>query len=50
MLRVGELWQLKWSDIVAIETRYDEQENAVNLVTINVRAEICKTRTSREVV
>jgi integrase len=50
MLRVGELWQLKWSDIVAIETRYDEQENAVNLVTINVRAETCKTRTSREVV
>ena len=50
MLRVGELWQLKWSDIVSIETRYDEQENAVNLVTINVRAEICKTRTSREVV
>ena len=27
MLRVGELWQLKWNDIVAIETRYDEQEN-----------------------
>jgi len=50
MLRVGELWQLKWSDIVSIETRYDEQENAVNLVTINVRAETCKTRTSREVV
>jgi len=50
MLRVGELWQLRWSDIVGIETRYDEQEKAVNLVTINVRAEICKTRTSREVV
>ncbi|HHZ71066.1 MAG TPA: site-specific integrase [Methylococcaceae bacterium] len=50
MLRVGELWQLKWSDIVAIETRFDEQENAVNLVTINVRAETCKTRTSREVI
>mgnify|MGYP000035256687 CR=1 FL=1 len=50
MLRVGELWQLKWSDIVGIETRYDEQEKAVHLVTINVRAEICKTRTSREVV
>jgi integrase len=50
MLRVGELWQLRWSDVVGIETRYDEQENAVNLVTINVRAEICKTRTSREVI
>ena len=50
MLRVGELWQLRWSDIVGIETRYDEQENPVNLVTVSVRAEICKTRTSREVV
>jgi integrase len=50
MLRVGELWQLRWSDIVGIETRYDEQEKAVNLVTVSVRAEICKTGTSREVV
>jgi integrase len=50
MLRVGELWQLRWSDIVGIKTIYDEQEKAVHLVTINVRAEICKTRTSREVV
>jgi len=50
MLRVGELWQLRWSDIVGIKTIYTEEEKAVHLVTINVRAEICKTRTSREVV
>ena len=50
MLRVGELWQLRWRDIVGIKTIYDEEEKAVNLVTINVRAEISKTRTSREII
>ena len=49
MLRVGELWNLKWKDILAIEKVFDEDENEMTLVTINVRPEISKTRTGRRV-
>ena len=49
MLRVGELWNLKWKDILRIEQIFDEDEKAMSLVTINVRAEISKTRKQRRV-
>ncbi|MAI50029.1 MAG: integrase [Rhodospirillaceae bacterium] len=49
MLRVGELWNLKWKDIVDIETVFDEDEKQMSLVTINVRPEIAKTRKGRVV-
>jgi len=50
MLRVGELWQLKWKDIEKIELAYDAEEKEYQLVTINVRAETSKTRTARRIV
>jgi len=50
MLRVGELWALEWRDIVDIEKTVDEQNQTVHLVTINVRPEISKVRTSRRVI
>jgi len=49
MLRVGELWQLKWKDILNIEKVVDEGGQSISLVTINVRAEICKTGKQRRV-
>jgi integrase len=49
MLRVGELWNLKWKDILRIEPIYDGDEKKMSLVTINVRAEISKTRKGRRV-
>ena len=49
MLRVGELWNLKWKDILQIEQIFDEDERKISLVTINVRAEISKTRKQRRV-
>jgi len=49
MLRVGELWNLKWKDILRIEKIFDEDEKEMSLVTINVRAEIAKTRKQRRV-
>jgi integrase len=49
MLRVGELWALKWKDILRIEKIFDEDEKEMSLVTINVRAEIAKTRKQRRV-
>ena len=49
MLRVGELWNLKWKDILQIERIFDEDVKEISLVTINVRAEISKTRKQRRV-
>ena len=49
ILRVGELRNMKWKDNVAIERVFDEDENEINLVTINVRPEISKTGTGRRV-
>jgi len=49
MLRVGELWQLKWKDIISIDDVFDEQERKTSIVTINVRAEISKVRKTRRV-
>ena len=49
MLRVGELWQLRWKDIEKYEELIDESGRKVTIVTLNVRAEIAKTRRSRKV-
>ena len=50
MLRVGELWALKWGDIESIRVERDENGNEVHLVTINVREETSKVRKSRRVI
>jgi len=50
MLRVGELWQLRWGDIQSIEQIGDDDGSKMTLVTIWVRAEISKTRRSRKVI
>jgi integrase len=50
MLRVGELWNLKWGDIKGFETTFDDKEQEVQLVKIKVRGEISKTGSSRSVV
>ena len=47
MLRVGELWQLRWGDILDYEDAVDEAGEKAVLVTLKVRAEIAKTRKSR---
>lgn len=47
MLRVGELNQLKWGDVVAYKDDVDETKKPVTLVTIKVRPETAKTRKSR---
>ena len=47
MLRVGELWQLKWGDIQGYETHKDDLGKPVILVRLNVRKEIAKNRKSR---
>jgi len=50
MLRVGELWQLKWGDVKEYQDRTDESGKSAVLVTLNVRGEISKTRRSRMVI
>jgi integrase len=50
MLRVGELWALKWGDIESIRVERDENGNEVHLVKINVREETSKVRKSRWVI
>ena len=47
MLRVGELWQLKWGDIEKFETMKQEGWNDVELVTLRVKAETSKNRKTR---
>lgn len=49
MLRVGELNQLKWGDIVSYKEDVDETHKAVTLVTIKVRPETAKTRKTRTI-
>lgn len=49
MLRVGELNQLKWSDIIGYKDDVDETNKPVTLVTIKVRPETAKTRKSRTI-
>ena len=50
LLRVGELWQLKWNDIQQYEEIFDDNEKKIILVYLNVRGETSKVRTSRRVV
>lgn len=47
MLRVGELWQLRWGDVLSYEQRADDAGRVVLLVTLKVRGETAKTRRSR---
>lgn len=49
MLRVGELWQLKWGDILGYSKDIDETKKPVTLVTIKVRLETAKTRKTRTI-
>jgi len=49
MLRVGELWALKWGDILGYETHNDERGKKLVLVRIRIRAETSKVRKSREI-
>jgi len=49
MLRVGELWQLKWKDIGKIDAMVDDLGRIFELVTIHVRPEISKTRKKRTI-
>ena len=50
MMRVGELWNLKWNDIQQIQEVQDSTGKNMSLVTINVRAETAKNRRSRTVI
>ena len=50
MLRVGELWQLKWNDIIGTEEVLDSDNKQISLVKLSVRPETSKTRTSRTVI
>jgi len=47
MLRVGELWQLKWKDIKNIYKAKTNTGKEVHIVELNVRAETSKVRTAR---
>jgi integrase len=49
MLRVGELWQLKWGDIEKFETMKQDGLNDIELVTLRVKAETSKNRKTRVV-
>lgn len=49
MLRVGELWALKWGDILSYEEQRDESGKKLLLVRLKVRAETSKIRRSREI-
>jgi integrase len=49
-LRVGELRQMKWSDIESFTEETDESGQKLTLVTLNVRAEISKVRNQRRVI
>jgi integrase len=50
MMRVGELWALKWGDIESIRSLVSAGGKETSLVTINVRAETAKNRRSRTVI
>ena len=49
-LRVGELRQMLWSDILGVEERTNEVGQLVSLLSLRVRAEISKVRTSRDII
>lgn len=49
MLRVGELWSLRWGDVLGYENHQEESGKKILLVRIKVRAETSKVRKSREI-
>lgn len=49
MLRVGELWQLKWKDIKSINEAETNKGIKVEIVELKVRAETSKVRVGRVV-
>ena len=49
MLRVGELWQLKWKDILTIHNATTNTGREVEIVELRVREETSKTRNERQV-
>jgi integrase len=49
MLRVGELWSLRWSDVLGYESHREDSGKKISLVRIKVRAETSKVRRSREI-
>jgi integrase len=50
LLRVGELWQLRWGDVEKVEHAFDSEEIPVELVTLNVRGETSKTGNGRRII
>ena len=50
MMRVGELWQLKFKDVRKITKEVDTNGTEMHLVTINVQAKTSKTRADRRIV
>ena len=50
MLRVGELWNLKWSDILGIRQTKSENGFELHLVQVRVRPETSKVRYGRELI
>lgn len=50
MLRVGELWSLKWLDIKGFEITFGGKEQEVHLVEIRVRGEISEIGNARSVI
>lgn len=50
MCRVGELWQMKWGDVIGTEDILDEDGKNISLVKLSVRAETSKVRSSRIVI
>ena len=50
MMRVGELWQLRWRDVESVRKVPNDEGGETALVTISVRAETSKVRRSRRVI
>ena len=48
--RVGELWQLRWSDVLKYEEIKDGKNGAKTLVKIQIRAETSKVQKSRDII
>lgn len=49
LLRVGELWQLRWGNVEKIEHAFDSEEIPVELVTLNACGAISKTGNNRRI-
>jgi|TARA_B110000483_G_scaffold241897_1_gene326101 integrase len=49
-MRVGELRQLTWGDVMGYEELFDENEKPISLVKIRVRGETSKVRNPRDII